>query len=131
MPAPLPGDLARLTRFVTTGAVVATVLVVFLTAGERPWQSVAAVVMIALLPYVAFVALARWVSGVFEAEVVVFGGLVLAMFFAVGLYAMAYWIAPGPRSGSVALAVPLFQSVGVALAGAGGAFFRWRARAPR
>ncbi len=129
--APQPGDLARVTRFVATGAVVVTVAVVFLTAGDRPWQSVAAVVMIALLPYVAFVALARWVSGVLAAEAAVLAGLVLAVFFAVGLYAMATVVAPGPRSASVALAVPLFQSVAVALAGAAGAFLRWRGRRPR
>ncbi|MEM0964386.1 MAG: hypothetical protein AAGK21_17800, partial [Bacteroidota bacterium] len=89
----------------------------------------AAVVMIALLPYVAFVALARWASGVIPAEVAVLGGLVLAVFFAVGLYGMAYVIAPGPRTQSVALAVPLFQSVAVGAAGAGAGLLRWRARA--
>ena len=128
MPPIEPGALARATRFAATAAVVATVAVVFATAGERPWQSVAAVVMIALLPYVAFVALARWVSGVVEAEAVVLGGLVLAVCFAVGLYGMAYVVAPGPKSAGVALAVPLFQSVGVALAGAGAGLLRWRAR---
>jgi hypothetical protein len=126
-PGPRPGDLARLARFVATGAVVVTVAVVFATAGERPWQSVAAVVMISLLPYVAFAALARWASGVVEAEAAVLGGLVLAAFFAVGLYTLAFVIAPGPRSASAPLAVPLFQSFAVALAGAAAALFRWRA----
>lgn len=123
-----PGDLSRATRFAATAAVVATVAVVFATAGDRPWQSVAAVVMIALLPYVAFVALARWARGVIEAEAVVLGGLVLAVFFAVGIYGLAYVVQPGARSQSAALVVPLFQSVAVALAGAGAALLRWRAR---
>ncbi len=127
MTAPQPGDLARTTRFAATAAVVLTLAVVFATAGERPWQSVAAVVMIALLPYVAFVALAKWAAGVVEAEAAVLGGLVLAVFFAVGLYTLAFVIAPGPRSASAPLAVPLFQSFAVAIAGAGAALFRWRA----
>jgi hypothetical protein len=84
--------------------------------------------MIALLPYVAFVALARWSSGVVAAEAVVFAGLVLAVFFAVGLYAMAFVIAPGPQSASAPLGVPLFQSGAVALAGVGAAIARWQAR---
>ncbi|PAP75178.1 hypothetical protein [Rubrivirga marina] len=128
MTAPQPGDLARLTRFVATAAVVLTAGVVFATAGERPWQSVAAVVMISLLPYVVFVALARWAAGTVQAEAAVLGGLVLAVFFAVGLYVMAFVVAPGPRSASAPLAVPLFQSFAVALAGAAAAFFRWRAQ---
>lgn len=130
MTAPAPGDLARLARFWATASVVATVAVVFATAGDRPWQAVAAVVMIALLPYVAFVALARWASGVVAAEAVVLGGLVLATFFAAGLYALAFVIAPGPKSASAALGVPLFQSVMLALAGALAALVRWRARVP-
>lgn len=128
MTAPQPGDLARTTRLAAAAAVVLTVAVVFATAGERPWQSVAAVVMIALLPYVAFVALARWASGVVEAEAVVLGGLVLAVCFAVGIYVLAFVIAPGPQSASAALGVPLFQSAALALAGAGAALLRWRAR---
>ncbi|WP_412069571.1 hypothetical protein [Rubrivirga sp. IMCC43871] len=127
MQTPAPRDLTRLTRFVATGAVVATVAIVFATAGDRPWQSVAAVVMIALLPYVAFVALARWVSGVLVAEAVVLGGLVLAVFFAVGLYALAFVIAPGPKSASAALGVPLFQSVAVGVAGAVAGLIRLQA----
>ena len=123
-----PGDLARITRLAAAAAVVATTVVVFATAGDRPWQSVAAVVMISLLPYVAFVALSRWVSGVLEAEAVVLGGLVLAVAFAVGLYALAFVLAPGTKSASAPLAVPLFQSFGVALAGVGAAALRWRSR---
>ena len=128
MDVPQPGDLARATRFAATAAVVLTLVVVFATAGERPWQSVAAVVMIALLPYVAFVALARWASGVVAAEAAVLGGLVLAVFFAVGIYGLAFVVAPGPKSASAALGVPLFQSGAVALAGAAAAALRWRAR---
>ena len=125
---PPPGDLARLTRLVAAGAVVVTVALVFATAGERPWQSVAAVVMIALLPYVAFVALARWADGTPAAEAVVLAGLVLALFFAAGLYALAFVVAPGPQSASAPLAVPLFQSAMVAVAGVGAAVLRWRGR---
>ena len=125
----LPGDLARTTRLLASAAVVGTAAVVFATAGDRPWQSVAAVVMISLLPYVAFVALSRWVSGVVEAEAVVLGGLVLAVCFAVGLYALAFVVAPGDKSASAPLAVPLFQSLGVGLAGVGAAVLRWRAQA--
>ncbi len=128
MTTPQPGDIARITRLTAAGAVLVTVILVFATAGERPWQSVAAVVMIALLPYVAFVALARWASGSVPAEAVVFGGLVLAVFFAVGLYAMAFVIAPGPQSASAPLGVPLFQSGAVALAGVGAAIARWQTR---
>ena len=128
MTAPQPGDIARVTRLTAAGAVLATVAVVFATAGDRPWQSIAAVVMIALLPYVAFVALARWASGSLAAEAVVFAGLVLAIFFAVGLYAMAFLIAPGPQSASAPLGVPLFQSGAVALAGVGAAAARWATR---
>ena len=128
MTEPQPGDLARIARLVAAGAVVATTAVVFATGGDRPWQSIAVVVMISLLPYVALVALSRWASGVVEAEAVVLGGVVLAVFFAAGLFALAFVIAPNDTSASAPLAVPLFQSVGVALAGAGAAFFRWRAR---
>lgn len=105
-----------------------TVALVFLTAGDRPWQSVASVVMVALLPYVAFVALARWASGSVAAEAVVLAGLVLAVFFAIGMYALAFVIAPGPQSASAPLGVPLFQSVAVGMAGVGAAIVRWRSR---
>ena len=123
-----PGSLARTTRLVAAAAVVGTTAVVFATAGDRPWQSVAAVVMISLLPYVAFVALSRWAAGVVEAEAVVLGGLILAVCFALGLYALAFVLAPSAKSASAPLAVPLFQSLGVALAGVGAGVLRWRAR---
>ena len=115
-------------RLAAAGAVAVTVVLVVATAGERPWQAVAAVVMISLLPYVAFVALARWASGVVAAEAVVLAGLVLAVFFAVGMYALAFVVAPGPRSASAPVAVPLLQSVAVGLAGVGAALAKWRAR---
>ena len=107
-----------------------TTAVVFATGGDRPWQSVAVVVMISLLPYVAFVALSRWASGVVEAEAAVLAGLVLAVFFAVGLYGLAFVVAPGPKSASAPLAVPLFQSIAVALSGVAAGVLRWRARSP-
>lgn len=123
-----PGDLARITRLTAAAAVLVTVAVVFATGGDRPWQSVAVVVMISLLPYVAFVALSRWVAGVVEAEAAVLGGLVLSVCFAAGLYALAFVIAPNDTSASAPLAVPLFQSIAVALAGAAGGLLRLRAR---
>lgn len=125
---PQPGDLARFTRLGAAVVVVATVAVVFVTAGDRPWQSVAVVVMISLLPYVAFVALSRWASGVVEAEAAVLAGLVLAAFFAAGLYLLAFVVAPSDKSASAPVAVPLFQSVAVALAGIAAGVLRWRAR---
>ncbi len=125
---PAPGDLARVTRLSAAAAVLATTAIVFATGGDRPWQSVAVVVMISLLPYVAFVALSRWASGVVEAEAAVLAGLALSVFFAVGLYALAFVIAPGEKSASAPLAVPLFQSVAVALAGVAAGALRWRAR---
>ncbi len=128
---PQPGDLARTTRLGAAAAVLATTAVVVLTAGERPWQSVAVVVMISLLPYVAFVALSRWASGVVEAEAAVLAGLALAAFFAVGLYMLAFVVAPSDKSASAPLAVPLFQSVAVALAGIAAGALRWRARRAR
>ena len=117
-----------MTRLSAAAAVLATTAVVFATGGDRPWQSVAVVVMISLLPYVAFVALSRWASGVVEAEAAVLAGLALSIFFAVGLYALAFVIAPGEKSASAPLAVPLFQSVAVALAGVAAGALRWRAR---
>lgn len=126
LPAP-PGTLARVVRFVATGAVVATVVLIVATADGRPWQALASVVMIALLPYVAFVALARWSRGVPWAEAAVLAGLLLAVFFAVGMYALAFVVAPGPRSASAPLAVPLLQSVAVALGGAGAGVAKWQA----
>ena len=126
-PAP-PGALARIVRYVATIAVVATLILIVVTADGRPWQALASVVMIALLPYVAFVALGRWASGAPWAEAAVLGGLVLAVFFAVGMYALAFLIAPGPRSASAPLAVPLLQSVAVALAGVGAVGAKWRVR---
>lgn len=128
MPLPQPGEIARLVRFVATAAVLGTLAVIVATAGERPWQAVASVVMIALLPYVAFVALANWARGVVEAEAAVLAGLVLAVCFAVGIFALAFWIQPGPRSASAAVTVPLFQSVPVALAGVAAMVLKWRAR---
>lgn len=126
-----PGDLARTTRLSAAVAVLVTTAVVFATGGDRPWQSVAVVVMISLLPYVAFVALSRWASGTVEAEAAVLAGLVLAAFFAAGLYLLAFVIAPGEKSASAPLAVPLFQSVAVALAGIAAGALRWRARSAR
>lgn len=107
---------------------LATVAVVFLTAGERPWQAVASVLMIGLLPYVALVALSRWASGVVLAEAAVLGALVLAVCFAAGLYLLAFVVRPGPRTASTPVAVPLLQSGAVALAGMGASVAKWRER---
>ncbi len=127
MTPPEPGEIARLVRFVATGAVVGTLVLIVATAGDRPWQAVAAVVMIGLLPYVAFVALANWARGVVAAEAAVLAGLVLAVFFAIGLFALAFWLQPGPRSQSAPVTVPLLQSVPVALAGLGATVAKWQA----
>lgn len=130
MTLPQPGEIARLVRFIATGAVVATLVVIAVTADGRPWQAVAAVTMIGLLPYVAFVALANWSRGVVAAEAAVLAGLVLAVFFAAGMFALAYWIQPGPRSQAAPVTVPLLQSVAVALAGLGAALAKWKTPQP-
>ncbi|MDT0630355.1 hypothetical protein RQM47_04360 [Rubrivirga sp. S365] len=126
LPVP-PGALARIVRFVATGAVVATLVLIVVTADGRPWQALASVVMIALLPYVAFVALARWANGVPWAEAAVLAGLVLAVFFAAAMYVLAFVVAPGPKSASAPLAVPLLQSFAVALGGVGAGAAKWAA----
>jgi hypothetical protein len=118
--------MTRTTLLLIGAAVAATLLLLALTAGARPWQSVAAVVMLSTLPYVAFTALARWARGLLVAEASVLGGLVLALFFAVGVYALAFWLDPGPRSAQAVVMVPLVQSGAVALAGAGVAFAKWQ-----
>lgn len=128
MTPPAPGALARATRFGATAAAVATVALVVATAGDRPWQAVASVAMIGLLPYVAFVALAEWARGAVAAEAAALGGLVLAVFFAVGLYALAFVLQPGPRTTTAPVTVPLLQSVAVGITGAAVALARWRAR---
>ena len=125
---PPPGDLARWTRLGAAGAMLATVAVVFLTAGDRPWQAVASVLMVGLLPYVALVALSRWAAGVVLAEAAVLGALVLAVAFAAGVYVLAFVVEPGPRTASAPVAVPLLQSVAVALAGMGVSIAKWRGR---
>lgn len=125
---PPPGEMARWTRLGAAAAMLATVAVVVLTAGERPWQAVASVLMIGLLPYVALVALSRWASGVVLAEAAVLGSLVLAVFFAAGLYGLAFVIAPGPRTAATPVAVPLLQSFAVATAGVAVSLAKWRAR---
>lgn len=107
---------------------LATVAVIVLTAGERPWQAVASVLMIGLLPYVALVALSRWASGTVLAEAAVLASLVLAVTFAAGLYLLAFVIQPGPRTASVPVAVPILQSAAVTMAGVGASLAKWRAR---
>ena len=107
---------------------LATVAVVVATAGGRPWQAVASVLMLGLLPYVALVALSRWAAGSLWAEAVVLGSLVLAVFFALGLYGIAFVLRPGPRSASVPVAVPLLQSAAVTVAGVGVSLTKWRRR---
>ena len=119
--------MARWTRLGAAGAMLATVAVVLATAGERPWQAVASVLMIGLLPYVALVALSRWASGVVLAEAAVLASLLLAVFFAAGLYVLAFVLQPGPRTASAPIAVPLLQSVAVTLAGVGASLGKWRA----
>ena len=127
-PLPPPGEMARWTRLGAATAMLATVAVVFLTAGDRPWQAVASVLMIGLLPYVALVALSRWASGVVLAEAAVLASLLLAVFFAAGLYLLAFVIQPGPRTTSAPVAVPLLQSAAVTIAGVGASLAKWKSR---
>lgn len=123
--------MTRGTLLLAGAAAVATLALLVGTADGRPWPAVASVAMIGTLPYVAFTALARWARGLPLAEASVLGGLVLAVAFAAGVYAMAFVVDPGPRSGQAALAVPLMQSVAVAFGGAGAAFARWQAERSR
>lgn len=117
--------MTRATLLLVGAAVVGTVALLVAQAADRPWPSVAAAAMIGTMPYVAFTALARWARGVRVAEAAVLGGLVLAVAFAVGIYAMAFAVDPGPKSGQAVVAVPLMQSIAVAFAGAGASFARW------
>lgn len=119
--------MTRATLLLVGAAVVGTVALLVAQSAGRPWPSVAAAAMIGSMPYMAFTALARWARGVRAAEAAVLGGLVLAVAFAAGLYAMAFVLDPGPRSGQAVVAVPLMQSVAVAFAGAGASFARWHA----
>lgn len=128
MTSPPPGALARAARLAATAAAVATVALVVATAGGRPWQAVASVAMIGLLPYVAFVALAEWARGAVAAEAAALGGLLLAVSFAVGLYALAFVVQPGPRTAAAPVTVPLLQSFAVGATGVAVALARWWAR---
>lgn len=119
--------MTRTTLLLIGAAVVATVAVLVAASAGRPWPSVAAAAMVGTMPYVAFTALARWSRGERLAEASVLAGLVLAIAFAAGLYAMAFVIDPGPKSGQVVIGVPLLQSIAVAFAGAGASFAKWRA----
>ena len=123
--------MTRWTLLLAGAAMAATVALLVATADGRPWPAVAFGAMLGTLPYVAFTALARWTRGRGAAEAFVLGGLVLAVAFAAGLYALAFWLDPGPRSGQAVVAVPLLQSVAVAFAGAGAAFARWHAERSR
>lgn len=119
--------MTRATLLLVGAAVVGTIALLVAQAADRPWPSVAAAAMIGTMPYVAFTALARWARGVRVAEAAVLGGLVLAVAFAAGIYAMAFWVDPGAKSGQAVVAVPLLQSIAVAFAGAGASFARWHA----
>lgn len=118
--------MTRTSLLLIGAAVLATALLLVLTAGGRPWQSVAGVLMLSVLPYVAFTALARWARGLLLAEAAVLAGLVLAMCFAAAVYVLAFWLDPGPRSAQAVVMVPLAQSIAVTLTGAGAAFAKWQ-----
>jgi apolipoprotein N-acyltransferase len=117
--------MTRITLLLIGIAVLLTAGTLLATAGGRPWQAVAGVIMLSVLPYVAFTAMARWTRGTPLAEMAVLGGLILALFFAVGVYVLALWLDPGPRSSQAVVMVPLAQSIPVALAGAGAAFAKY------
>lgn len=119
--------MTRATLLLAGAAALATLALLVAVADGRPAMSVATAAMVGTLPYVAFTALARWARGERLAEASVLGGLVLAVAFAAGLYAMAFWLTPGPQSGQAVAAVPLMQSVAVAFAGAGASFALWHA----
>ncbi len=118
--------MTRTTLLLIGAAILATFVVLVATANGRPWQAVAGVIMLSVLPYVAFTAMARWARGTLIAEAAVLAGLVLALCFGLGVYALAFVIQPGPRSAQAIVMVPLAQSIPVALAGAGAAFAKYR-----
>ena len=121
-----PAQLQRLVARVALAAALATaVLVLWGGRQGRPGGAVATGLILGSLPYAAMLMLGRWSEGVVAAQLAV---LVLMVFFAAGVYAQAFWNGPTVESGFAVVLVPLFQSVGVALAGVTVAGLRWRAR---
>lgn len=118
--------MTRVTLLLVGLAVAATIALLIATGDGKPWQAIAAVAMIGVAPYMAFTALARWARGTPLAEMATLGGLVLALAFAVGIYSLAFWLQPGPRSPQAVVGVPLLQSIALAFAGAGTSFAKWR-----
>ena len=124
-----PAQLQRLVARVALAAALATaVLVLWGGRQGRPGGAVATGLILGSLPYAAMLMLGRWSEGVVAAQLAVLAVLVLMVFFAAGLYAQAFWNGPTVESGFAVVLVPLFQSVGVALAGVTAAVLRWRAR---
>ena len=109
-------------------AALATVVLVLVGGRQgRPGGAVAAAILLGTLPYAATLMLGRWSLGVPAAQLAVLAGLVLMVFFAAGIYVQAFWNGPTAESGFAVVLVPLFQSVGVALAGGTAAALKWRA----
>ena len=124
-PAQIQTALARL----ALAAALATVALVLVGARQgRPGGAVAAAVLLGTMPYAAMLMLGRWSEGVVTAQLAVLAVLILMVFFAAGIYVQAFWDGPTAESGFAVVLVPLFQSVGVALAGVSVAVLRWRAR---
>ena len=124
-----PTQIQTIVARLALAAALATIVVVLVGGREgRPGGAVAAAVLLGTLPYAAMLMLGRWAEGVVVAQLGVLAVLVLMVFFAVGIYGLAFQDGPTAESGFAIVVVPLFQSVGVALAGVAAAVLRWRAR---
>ena len=127
-----PAQIQRALSSVALAAAAATgALVLALSdgGGRQPWTSVFVVALLGSMPYAAFVMIGRWAVGVPTAQLAVFGTLIVTVFFAAGIFALAFAIDPTPGDVSAFVQVPLLQSVGVALAGVATSLLRLRARA--
>lgn len=126
-----PTQIQRVVAGVAGAAALATLgLVLALSdgGGAQPWTAVLVVALLGTFPYAAFVMIGRWASGVPTAQLTVLGTLVITVFFAAGIFALAFVLEPTPGDVSAFVQVPLLQSVGVALAGVATAVLRLRAR---
>lgn len=125
-----PSQIQRLVAWLAFAAAVATAVLILVGARQgRPGGAVATGLILGSMPYAAMLMLGRWSEGIVTAQLAVLAVLVLMVFFAAGIYAQAFWNGPTAESGFAVVLVPLFQSVGVALAGVTVAVLRWRARA--
>lgn len=124
-----PAQLQRVVARLALAAAVATAALILVAARQgRPGGAVATGLILGSMPYAAMLMLGRWSEGVAAAQLAVLAVLVLMVFFAAGIYVQAFWNGPTVESGFAVVLVPLFQSVGVALAGVTVAVLKWRAR---